>query len=89
MIPKELKEWGSEIGGVDWVALVKLWNNGADGMAPDHRQRLFFDEFNSNLTGGFATPITVSHHVDEYGTPYVTDSAPLYRSTEHKKTFED
>lgn len=88
LIPKELDEWGAKIPNVSWPHLVKLWNNGADGNAPDHRQRLFFDEFNSNLTGGFANPISVSHHVDEYGTPFVTDSAPLYKSTEHKKKFE-
>ena len=36
---------------IDWLELVKFWNNGADG--DSLQQRLYFEEFRHGITGGF------------------------------------
>ena len=65
---------------------MRLWNRGADG--DSETQRVYFDEFNHAVLGGFGTRSVVRHHIDAYGRPYTVSSGPELPSAEKQEAFK-
>lgn len=67
---EELEKWAmayfAQDARLDWEAIARLWNSGADGNSPN--QRIYFDEFAIGLTGGLPSAIP-SRVIDRYGYP--------------------
>lgn len=89
LTPAELTTWAAahpSLEGLDWNAITKEWNNGADGDAEE--QRLYFDEFNHAILGGFRTETVVRHHIDPYGRSYVVSTSYGASNKETEETYK-
>ena len=69
---EELSKWAASYGplenaGINWHAIARLWNAGADGEV--ETQRIYFDEFALGLTGTLASAIPRTRILDAYGFP--------------------
>lgn len=52
------------LANIDWLALVKFWNNGADGNS--QQQRLYFEEFRHGVTGGLHSGINFDNRAPSH-----------------------